>query len=262
GNRRAAGALGLAGGLLVGRHDHHRGRRDGRDLPQQRPRRRRLRAGGFAGAGRAGDTRYDLRELRCNRSRIRDVAAVPTTWNPSDKSSGIALSNGNLTATNTDNNVDGGRAIASATAGKAYFKITCTRFTYSLDAVGICNSSYALGSIGNPSGGGVGKCTVKQLGTVWLDGGSVGPVFGGVTNGTVMCIAVDLTAKLMWFRKGAAALWNVSGTADPATGTGGISIPNLGGSVAAYPTVSLGNTNDAATANFGPTAFAGTVPSG
>jgi hypothetical protein len=39
-----------------------------------------------------------------------------------------------------------------------------------------------------------------------------------------LCMAVDLTAKLIWFRTGAGN-WNNSGTANPATGVGGWALP-------------------------------------
>jgi hypothetical protein len=77
----------------------------------------------------------------------------------------------------------------------------------------------------------------------------------------VICVALDATAKLIWFRLGAAGNWNNLAGRDPATGAGGVSIPNLGGSVPAYPAVLFGGA-DTITANFGATGFTGVVPSG
>lgn len=66
----------------------------------------------------------------------------------------------------------------------------------------------------------------------------------------------------MWFRLGAAGNWNNVSGRDPATGAGGIAINTLGGAIPVYPAVLLSNNLDQITANFGDSAFTGTVPSG
>jgi hypothetical protein len=77
----------------------------------------------------------------------------------------------------------------------------------------------------------------------------------------VVCIAFDVGARLAWFRKGAAGNWNGSASANPAIGAGGVAC-TLGDGIPLYPAVSFGGTGNVATANFGDTAFTGTVPSG
>ena len=94
----------------------------------------------------------------------------------------------------------------------------------------------------------------------------------GLTAGTalvandVLCVAVDLTASLIWFRKNGGN-WNNSGTANPATGTGGYAyLANWpGGTIAnrgLSPYAFLFTTNDQQTLNFGDSTFAQTPPSG
>jgi hypothetical protein len=65
----------------------------------------------------------------------------------------------------------------------------------------------------------------------------------------------------VWFKKQGGTNWNNSGTANPATGVGGLLLSGAG---AIYLLGTLfGNTpGDTGTVNFGATAFIGTVPSG
>ena len=80
--------------------------------------------------------------------------------------------------------------------------------------------------------------------------------------GTVVGIAVDFTNHLIWFRMAPSGNWNGSGTANPATGVGGITFSTG----AMVPFVTFGGSGGAAgnviTANFGASSFTGTVPSG
>lgn len=193
-----------------------------------------------------------------------------TTWNPSDKEAGITLSGGNLTAQNSNNAICGIRAVHSQTTGKGYFEVTCTTFTGTQNAVGVASSSFSRTAFGNSTSGLTGNATVNRLGTVIVNGGTLLTIggggssisFGTIANGTVICVAVDLTAKLIWFRLGAAGNWNNAAGRNPATGTGGVSMPSLGGTNAAFPCLAVNNTNDAATANFGDSVFVGAVPAG
>lgn len=82
-----------------------------------------------------------------------------------------------------------------------------------------------------------------------------------ITAGTKICFAVDVPNMLMWVRFGAGN-WNNSGSADPATGTGGFSIVTISGS-ALYWSVGFGGVAGAVIAmNNGETAFTHTPPSG
>jgi len=108
----------------------------------------------------------------------------------------------------------------------------------------------------------IGVVSLQNSGTVYVDGTNTGIVFGTVTSGSVVCIAVDCDARLIWYRIGAAGNWNTVASNNPATGVGGIAIFNLGRGIPLYPMASLTTSGDQVTANFGDTAFVGAVPSG
>ena len=186
-----------------------------------------------------------------------------TTWNPSDKAAGITLSGGNLIATNTNNATCLVRAVDKQVSGKFYWECTCNVLTSSLDGVGAAVGHVPTSTIiSSNSGGPAGICGLSRGGQVCVDGSAIITGFGTVANGTVVCIAIDCTARLIWFRLGAAGNWNISATANPATGAGGVAITSLGVGFQIYPAANVANTNDQVTANFGDTAFTGTVPAG
>jgi hypothetical protein len=81
-----------------------------------------------------------------------------------------------------------------------------------------------------------------------------------ISTGTTVCVALDVDAARIWFRSGAGGNWNNSGTANPATGTGGLNVAVLG-----TPLFALVATNASTarhTANFGASGFVGAVPAG
>jgi hypothetical protein len=180
-----------------------------------------------------------------------------TTWSTTDKAAGITLRNVNKTATNSNNAVSGVRAADSQLNGKFYWEYTCTvsAGTNGVGVAGLVASLLVNVNSVTPS------CVVRTSdGTIFVNTTSAGAL-GAIGAGAVVCCAVDASARLAWFRLGAAGLWNNSGTANPATGAGGFSI-SLGIGIALCPYAVVINTNDTVTANFGDSAFAGAVPSG
>lgn len=179
-------------------------------------------------------------------------------WNTADKSANMTLSAGNLVATATGSSA-WVRTVDSQTAGKFYWEVAATAFTNVNTAIGIATKTANL--LNGMSGGAVvGTCSANRSGLIYADGSFTG-LSAGTIAGNVVCVACDLTAKLIWFRNTAAGQWNGSGTANPATGVGGVSIPNIGG-VASCPAFWATATTEAATANFGDTTFSGAVPAG
>lgn len=184
-----------------------------------------------------------------------------TTWNPSDKSGGITLSGGNLVATATATGNQGVRAADRQVSGKYYWEIT-PAVNVTNQAVGITNGAISIGSIQSSGGvGSVGCAYCNNAGGVFVDGSASLGSIGTWVVGTVIGIALDLDHRLIWFRLGSAGNWNGSAGASPAAGVGGFSVPGIW---AAYPLDVFTNVgaNPAHTANFGDSAFAGTVPSG
>ena len=182
-----------------------------------------------------------------------------TTWNPSDKWSGITLSGGNLTATFVSQG--GLRAVDKQISGKSYFEITATNFGGVTTAVGLAASTQGL--TGTDGSTNINARTVVIINNnFYVDGVSQGNLLGAIPNGTLICVAVDLDNRFIWFRLGAAGNWNGNAGYNPATPSGGVSIAHFTKAFAAYPYAYLTNAGNAITANFGDSAFAGSVPSG
>jgi hypothetical protein len=182
-----------------------------------------------------------------------------TTWNPSDKSAALTLTGGNLIATG-GLGINSVRAIDKQITGKFYWECAFTTSTSLNTGVGVWSPSVPQGSqfaTVTP-----GMCGLPRSGGVLIDGGASSFSFGTIAVGTVVCIAFDAGSRLIWFRLGAAGNWNNSASANPTTGVGGVSTPNLGVAIPAYPAMVSGISGDQVTANFGDSAFTGTVPSG
>ena len=183
-----------------------------------------------------------------------------TTWNPSDKSASITLSNGNLTAADGSTGDMGVRGTTSKSSGKYYAEFT-TGATYSGGdtGLGIASSSATLSSVGNTTSG----CfaAFASAGTIYFNGASQGTGIGAIGAGQVVCMAIDMDNKRGWLRLNTGN-WNGFVSGDPATNTSGIDISSLFTSNAAFP-LWCANVNGASvTANFGGSAFTYTPPSG
>lgn len=188
------------------------------------------------------------------------IGAVFTTFDPGTIS-GVSLSNGNLTATVTSGTFNGARSVAYHTTGKYYFEVTCGTMASpgsGQNGIGIIAStetySNALNNGTNTS------FTIANTGNIFSNNSSFGGALGAWGAGDIISVAVDLTNRRFWARKNGGN-WNNSGTANPATNTGGATI----GSGSFGPFVGF-NANQAAghnmTANFGGSAFSSAAPSG
>jgi hypothetical protein len=188
------------------------------------------------------------------------------TWNPSDKGGAIALSNGNLTAsfTSTNNYVAGlVRATASVT-GKKYWRVR-------LDAVTGTDVNISVGAILGTvattvepgSGSAVGSTVawdydptqVIRGGQIMKDGGYGGDIADYAANDFID-VAADVPNLKIWFRKNGTGTWNLSGSADPVTNTGGAVLT----SGTLYPV--FGGANGPAVTAFFADDGSGTLPSG
>jgi hypothetical protein len=182
------------------------------------------------------------------------------TWNSADAAT-ITFSNGNLTATSNAAGGGGTRATVSKSTGKYYFEATMSTWSGTGAETGLATSSATL-----LGGGLAGQAAVTRSqggvnGSIYINGTYSGSSLGPRTSGDIIGIASDLVAGLIWFRAAPSGNWNGSGTANPATGVGGISLGALAGSVL-FPFFAASSTGQVATANFGASAFSGAVPSG
>jgi endoglucanase len=189
-----------------------------------------------------------------------------TTWNAGDKSSTITLSGGNLVATSATTVPQSVRSTTTKSTGKVYFEVIANTVTTNY-TVGICNSSFPLNlpsQLGSETNG-VGFYPVSPTNAIFLNGADLSQGSHADVNAAVIAVAFDATNHLIWFSstrmRADGFPWNNSTTANPATGTGGISLAGL----APGPYYVVFNTLDngsVATVNFGATTFAQTVPSG
>ena len=176
---------------------------------------------------------YNSNSTLGNFSILLGSAATPAL-DPTHTEAGITLSNSNLTAT-----FAGGTGVCvtlgntGLTGGKYYYELTFVSGTSSSNAaVGVVPQTESLtAQIGYNDG--VGSTGVFQTsGNIYYNGGTAdGTAENFSTAGNIVCVAVDATNRLVWFRTGTGN-WNGSGTANPATDTGGIPI---GGTATIYP---------------------------
>jgi SPRY domain len=189
------------------------------------------------------------------------TAAVHNTWNPSDKSANIALSNGNLTATPSGASVTSVRGFVPQ-ASKFYFEVTCSTNVTGGSGIGIASSTANLGMIWTNCLQAAFVSPSSTTGNIFVNSTTAVANLGGFAVNDIVCVAADLTNKRIWFRKNGGN-WNNSGTANPATNVGGIDISVVFASVPAYPLATFAaSVVLSRTANFGASAFAQTIPSG
>lgn len=187
---------------------------------------------------------------------------MTATLNPLDKAADIVLSNGNLTA--TDNATAAWisvRSTNSYSSGKYYWEWTLGSKGTGNGGAGFANSTAPIS--GGPNafiGCDVNGISLFSTGDV-VKNFAFTSTLAVINNGDICCFAIDIDNHLFWVRKGAGN-WNGSGTANPATGVGGIALPSGLASGAIFAGISVLNNTDFSTANFGATAFSQTVPSG
>jgi hypothetical protein len=186
-------------------------------------------------------------------------AVTATTWSPSDKTTPVVLGSGNLRVTTGGSSTNGGvRSTTSVPSGKAYLEYTCTNLTGGNTGAGIATSSANLATMG---GSVANACLIYFGGEIYFNGVDTGKNVGAVGAGSTLCFAIDATGSLLWARLNGGS-WNGSGTADPATGVGGINIAALFPTNRVFSALSVNGANVDVTANYGGSAFAQTVPSG
>lgn len=180
-----------------------------------------------------------------------------TTFDPANLS-GVTLTGSNLIATCSVGNgsVRGADGLAS---GLYYFEQTYTTKVGNVN-VGLCNGDVLLPSEGST---GINAVYVLSSGTIGISGATSGSTLGALATGAIIGIAVNLNTALIWFRIAPSGNWNGSASANPATGVGGVSFASIFPAFQTmYPIAGFGTVNDKVTANFGASAFSGTVPSG
>jgi hypothetical protein len=175
-------------------------------------------------------------------------------WNFEDKDD-VTLSNSNLTATAS---AVGGVRANVIIYGKVYWECTGGTFVNNNSCIGLANSNAAVATMATSP---TNAAWVYKTGAIWINNTNTSSTLGARVSGDIIGIAVDVPNNLIWFRVAPSGNWNGSGTANPATGIGGLSISGMT-SVPLLPAAGFGIGSEVITGNFGASAFTGTVPSG
>lgn len=178
---------------------------------------------------------------------------LTSVWNPRAKGAIVTLAGSNLVASNvtTDEaNTTRIRATAYAATGRKFFSVTDdAAVTYVM--IGLTNKTATFDFF---------QCFYWRSGGVYINGsGTPVATLATYTSGDIIDVAVNLDARLVWFRKNGGN-WNGSGTANPATGVEGLDISAVTGNI--YPSAILYSINSQVTANFGGSAYTHAAPSG
>ena len=184
---------------------------------------------------------------------------MSTTWNPSDKGASVTLTGSNLIASVSGTASGTVRSIDRVASGKTYFEVTFTTVSNITAGIATAAASLTTGATQTYT-----ATVANNTGSVAVNGASLATL-GAITAGSVVCFAFDLDAQLFWARNGAAGNWNASATANPATGAGGLALApgGFGHGISAYGYCGFNSSaSGSMTANFGGSAFTGTVPSG
>jgi hypothetical protein len=200
---------------------------------------------------------------------ITDHPAAATFATLDGTPTNATLSGGNLTASHFNETAGGARTASVKNSGLYYFEATLTALNGVNSGIALLKSTGAYADVTSGlaadntvvifgNGGGA------PFGGIFANTGSTGFALGSLSGSPTIAVAVDFTHGVIWFRIAPSGNWNGSGTADPATNTGGITISGaIGGGASAGPVVGFaGNSSEAVTFNFGASPFSGAVPSG
>lgn len=185
------------------------------------------------------------------------AAAAKSTWDNGFKGSGVTISADGRTATFTGGPWVSTRGTLGRSTGKHYFEVTLGGGGLGNWMVGVSQAGEAAS---NPLYAMTNAAGWRYDGDVFRGASDQGN-WATFTSGDTICVAIDIAAEKIWFRKGAAGNWNNSGAADPETGAGGFDLAALPAGTY-YPTVSGANSVATGLLNTGHAPFVGAVPAG
>lgn len=164
-----------------------------------------------------------------------------STWDPANKGATLTLSNGNLTATSSASSLlTSVRATTSLNSG-----VRVVRHTYNTATTifpGFVNASFSIISTSTQVGADANSvCFNTTTGNITYNGATVASAGVTAAPGDLIDLALDMVNKSIWVRVNGGN-WNNSGTANPATNTGGISVSGMSGPF--FPAVTLPTQNN------------------
>lgn len=194
------------------------------------------------------------------------------TFDPAHINANLALSNGNLTATQAGAGAGGVRSTTSQSSGKWYVEFTTSPGTIDC-SYGFGNASYVLSSTALVGGDlfSVGAypfvtspSQIVEINNAIINQGATPGVADTFNNGSVISLAFDVTGKTLWWTtphmRSVGFPWNNSTTANPSTNTGGISCSTMG--AGPYFVLYASDSASACVANFGASAWSIALPTG
>lgn len=187
---------------------------------------------------------------------------VYSTWNASNKGTGLTLSNGNLKVQQTSGSGGQdvyGTGVHANNSGKWYLEFTCDATLTGNGSVGVAFSTGTAVS-GGASYSPTTAAVLGRFGGSGVFGSGYGDGLGNIDGG-VVSVAVDMVNKAIWFRLNGGN-WNGSASNNPATNTGGHAFGGGYSTQSLVPYCELANNPDYYTLNVGASAFSYTLPSG
>ena len=173
------------------------------------------------------------------------VAGITFDTTPAVVPANITFSNGNMTAARlTGSDTDGVvRATRGYNASKRYFEFYTGQGWHRETAWGL---GLATVDINSRPGANFNDSIVIQKNGVFLNGINIASITPPTFQaGVTLCVAVDLDAKLIWFRV-SSGLWNENASADPGNNIGGISFATINAGLL-YPIIDVVSVNDMVT---------------
>lgn len=171
-----------------------------------------------------------------------------TTTTLTNFSSSLATVTGGLVATS----INGSSWVQSNDTQRIFYDTGTYYYEFTFNTV-TSNPYAGLMCIG--TGGWI---AYEANGKIFQNGSQVGSTGTALTNGSVLCVAVNINSGLIWFRVNNGN-WNNNSANNPATNVGGITLAS--NFVYATPSLYLSATTEQITANFGATAYTQSVPS-
>lgn len=180
------------------------------------------------------------------------TTTAPVTFNPSDETANIALSNGNLTATGNNGSSNPQiRSNVGLSSGKVHFEIIVTTMPSENGNLGFGIASASHNMTTKYCGQDTTSLCIYDSGSYYLNGSHTLFSRPFMHQGDVIAIEIDFGAQLIWFKNVTdSSYWNNSSSANPTTDTGGISIAGLTGAPY-YIIYDAGDNSDAITLNVG-----------
>ena len=153
----------------------------------------------------------------------------------------------------------GAIATVGARLGQLCFEVNPTTISDSNTCFGVATSAATFANLSGSNG--TGGAVIFKNGDIAINGTRVVTGSTALSAGTKVFVVIDFVHQKIYFKNGSGN-YNNSGTANPATNTGGLDISVFYNQFLFPVAVVATGDSDSLTFNFGATSFTATVPSG